>query len=118
MAENSILRMTACELASNISLGQLSAIEVMDACLDRLEVTEPHLNAFVHVDKVGARKAAQDAQDAVASGDQLGPLHGVPVSVKDLIDVKGMPARYGSKTLQDNVAEEDAPAVARLREAG
>ncbi len=118
MIKDTTLRMTACELASNIAAGHVSAVEAIDACLHRLNETEPHLNAFVHVDESGARKAAQIAQKAVANGEKLGPLHGVPVSIKDLIDVKGMPARYGSKTLQNSIAAADAPAVSRLRQAG
>jgi Asp-tRNA(Asn)/Glu-tRNA(Gln) amidotransferase A subunit family amidase len=61
---------------------------------------------------------ARAAEIAVMRGDELGPLHGVPVSVKDLIDVAGLPARYGSLTMKDNVARADAPSVERLRRAG
>ena len=86
--------------------------------LARLEATEPALNAFTAIDADGARRAARAAETTVMRGDALGPLHGVPVSVKDLINVAGLPARYGSMTMKDNVARADAPSVERLRRAG
>ncbi|MEZ5906186.1 MAG: amidase family protein [Geminicoccaceae bacterium] len=113
-----ILALDATELAARIARRELSPVEVVAASLARLDETEPTLNAFVAVDRDGARAAAVRAEQAVRAGETLGPLHGVPVSVKDLIDVAGLPARYGSLTLQDQVAGEDAPSVARLRAAG
>ena len=74
----------------------------------RLDATQPALNAFVAIDTDGARRVARTAETAVMRGDALGPLHGIPVSVKDLIDVAGLPARYGSLTMKDNVARADA----------
>lgn len=111
-------RLDATELASRIAQRKVSPVEVIDAALARLEATEPALNAFVAIDADGARRAARAAEIAVMRGDALGPLHGVPVSVKDLIDVAGLPARYGSLTMKDNVARADAPSVERLRRAG
>ncbi len=96
MALDAINRMSAAETAWRIANRSLSAVEVTDAALRRLEETEPALNAFAHVDKDRARRDAQAAEGAVKRGHRLGPLHGVPVSIKDLIDVRGMPARYGS----------------------
>lgn len=111
-------RLDATELASRIARREVSPLEVVDAALARLDDTEPALNAFTAVDADGARLAARAAEMAVMRGDALGPLHGVPVSVKDLIDVAGLPARYGSLTMKDNVARADAPSVERLRRAG
>ena len=111
-------RLDAAEIASRIARRKVSPVEVVDAALARLEATEAALNAFVAIDSDGARRAARVAEDAVMRGDTLGPLHGVPVSVKDLIDVAGLPARYGSLTMKDNVARADAPSVERLRRAG
>jgi hypothetical protein len=108
-------RLDATELASRIAQRKVSPVEVVDAALARLEATQPALNAFVAIDADGARRAARAAEQSVMRGDALGPLHGVPVSVKDLIDVAGLPARYGSLTMKDNVARADAPSVERLR---
>ena len=118
MPLSEINKLSAAETAGRIADRSLSAVEVVDEALRRLEETEPALNAFVHVDHDGARRAAIEADVAVTRGDVLGRLHGVPVSVKDLIDVGGMPARYGSLTMMDNVAGEDAISVARMRDAG
>jgi Asp-tRNA(Asn)/Glu-tRNA(Gln) amidotransferase A subunit family amidase len=108
-------RLDAAELADRISQRKLSPVEVIDAALTRLEATERALSAFVAIDSDGARRAARAAEMAVMRGDTLGPLHGVPVSIKDLVDVAGLPARYGSLTMKDNVARVDAPSVERLR---
>jgi aspartyl-tRNA(Asn)/glutamyl-tRNA(Gln) amidotransferase subunit A len=115
---NELNRLDATELAARIARRKVSPVEVIDAALGRLEATQPALNAFVAVDAEGARHAARAAEMAVMRGDALGPLHGVPVSIKDLIDVAGLPARYGSLTMKDNVARADAPSVERLRRAG
>jgi Asp-tRNA(Asn)/Glu-tRNA(Gln) amidotransferase A subunit family amidase len=111
-------RLDAGELAKRIARREISPVEVIDAALTRLDETQPAINAFTAVDPEGARRAARAAEQAVMRGDALGPLHGVPVSVKDLIDVAGLPARYGSLTMKDNVARADAPSVERLRRAG
>lgn len=118
MPLSDINRMSAIETARRIADRSLSAVEATEAALARLEETEPRLNAFAHVDRTGAIRAAEAADAAVRRGDRLGPLHGVPVSVKDLIDVAGLPAEYGSLTLKGNVAPADAPSVERLRTAG
>ena len=118
MALNEINRLSATEIASRIAGRSLSAVEVTEAALARLNETEPALNAFAAVDRDGAHRAACEADAAVKRGDPLGPLHGVPVSVKDLIDVTGLRAEYGSLTLKGNVANADAPSVQRLRRAG
>jgi Asp-tRNA(Asn)/Glu-tRNA(Gln) amidotransferase A subunit family amidase len=110
--------MTAAETAREIAARRLSCVEVVEASLRRIEETEPQLNAFVQVDAEGALVAARKADADVNAGEALGPLHGVPVSVKDLIDVEGLKATYGSLTLKDAVAPADAPCVERLRAAG
>lgn len=110
--------LSAIETAYSIAQRRLSAQEVVSAALARITQTEPALNAFAFVDADGALRAAHAADEAVARGDTLGPLHGVPVSVKDMIDVAGMPALYGSRTLRGNVPTVDAPSVARLKAAG
>jgi Asp-tRNA(Asn)/Glu-tRNA(Gln) amidotransferase A subunit family amidase len=111
-------RMGAVDLARNIAARKVSSVEAVEASLARTEETEPTLNAFIQVDADGALEAAHQADREVHAGRKLGPLHGVPVSIKDLIDVKGLKATYGSLTLKDAVASDDSPSVERLRKAG
>ncbi len=105
-------------LAQRIAAGELSAVEALEASLARLAATEPSLNAFVTVTAESARREAQAADAHRARGEALGPLHGVPVSVKDLIAVGGVRFTLGSRSMADNVAPADAVAVERLRKAG
>ncbi|TDD90804.1 amidase [Actinomadura rubrisoli] len=83
-----------------------------------LESVDPSLNAFVTLDPEGAAAAARQADEELASGGDRGPLHGVPVAVKDIIDVAGLPTGMGSAHFAGNVAKEDAGCVTRLRAAG
>ena len=85
--------------------------------LERIEETESNLNAFTHIDSRGALKAAEEADAKRMNGDD-GPLLGIPISVKDLIDVAGMPCKFGSLTMSNNIPQHDAPSVARVRSAG
>ena len=111
-------RLTAGGMAREIAQRRVSPVEAVDAALARIAETEPELNAFVQVDAEGALAVARRAENDIAAGRPLGPLHGVPVSIKDLIDVEGLRATYGSLTLKDNIASADAVAVGRLRAAG
>jgi Asp-tRNA(Asn)/Glu-tRNA(Gln) amidotransferase A subunit family amidase len=115
---NELNRLNAIDLATQVAQREVSPVEVVEATLARLEATQPTLNAFVAIDADGARRAARAAEAAVMRGDAIGPLHGVPISVKDTIDVDGLPASYGSLTMKGNVARADAPSVGRLRQAG
>ncbi|HEY8479482.1 MAG TPA: amidase [Spirillospora sp.] len=83
-----------------------------------LESVDPDLNAFVTLDPEGAEAAARKAGEELAAGVDRGPLHGVPVAVKDIIDVAGLPTGMGSAHFAGNVAESDAACVTRLRDAG
>jgi aspartyl-tRNA(Asn)/glutamyl-tRNA(Gln) amidotransferase subunit A len=109
---------SATDLARLIAAGELSAVEAVDASLARLEATEPQLRSFVTVLAAQARRDADDADRRRRRGDTLGPLHGVPVSVKDLIAVGGVKYTLGSRSMAENVAPADAAAVERLRRAG
>lgn len=110
--------MTLSELAPLIRTRKVSPVEVTQAVLDRIEKFDPVLNAYITVDSEGALKAARAAQRQIAAGKYLGPLHGIPVSLKDLFDAKGMRTTAGSKIMADRIADRDAPSVARLRTAG
>src|SRR6266850_5279654 len=118
MNDTDLCWMSAADLAAAIAKKKLSPVEVVDATLARIEKLK-ELNAYVTLDAEGARKAAKAAERAVGRrGVKLGALHGVPFSVKDLIITKGIRTTFGTPLYRDNVPAEDAPSVARLKEAG
>jgi aspartyl-tRNA(Asn)/glutamyl-tRNA(Gln) amidotransferase subunit A len=108
----------ATRLAQMIRAKEVSAVEVTSAVLDRIEALEPHLNAMLTVSADLARHEARRAEQAVMTGEALGPLHGVPVTVKDLLNTAGVKTTFGSHAFADNVAQADCVAIARLRRAG
>ena len=111
-------RSSAVELAAMIRDREVSSREVIQAHLDRAEAVNPHLNAIVRLLPDQALAAADAADRAVADGTGLGPLHGVPVTVKENIDLAGTPTTQGVPALAEAVAPVDAPQVERLRAAG
>ena len=110
--------LSAVSMAEKIKRKELSALELIDAHLARIEELNPTLNAFVQIDAAGARQQARVAEASVANGEKLGPLHGVPLSIKSSIEVSGLRCESGSKLREGTVATQDAPLVRRLREAG
>lgn len=118
MGASGLAWLSAQELAQRIRGKELSPVEVMDALLDRIAAIDPGLNAYCTVAADEARDAATAAEIAILSGEALGPLHGVPVSIKDLIFTRRLRTAAGSRLLADHVPEEDAVAVERLRAAG
>ena len=116
MSDNLMLR-PAVELAAMIASGELSPVELVDACLAEIDRRNAPLNALVTVDEEGARAAARAAADQVGKGD-LPPFHGVPLAVKDLHFTAGLRTTFGTKLLADQVPEVDEEHVARLRAAG
>lgn len=110
--------MTVTRLAALIRDGDLSPVEVVDATLERVEEREDEINAFVTVTGKRAREAAKEAERAVENGEELGPLHGVPIGVKDLQPVAGVRWTSGAAPLSDRVADETGLVVKRLFEAG
>jgi aspartyl-tRNA(Asn)/glutamyl-tRNA(Gln) amidotransferase subunit A len=98
--------------------GAVSAVEAVEAALERIERLDPRIGAFVTVAADSARREAAAADRAVARGAEPGPLHGVPIAVKDLEWTEGIRTTYGSQAFADFVAPEDAIHVARLRAAG
>ncbi|WP_427017548.1 amidase [Pseudarthrobacter sp. P1] len=97
---------------------ELSAVELLDSVLERLEAMEEGARAWAFVDADGAYAAARAADDGARRGEFLGPLHGIPLGVKDVIDVRGMPTEGGSLALRGHVASEDAGVVGHLRRGG
>jgi Asp-tRNA(Asn)/Glu-tRNA(Gln) amidotransferase A subunit family amidase len=109
---------SAREIAAQIRRKEVSPVEVAQAHLDRIERLNPKLNAFVDCQPEAVLAQARDAEKAVLRGDELGPLHGVPVSIKSAIDVAGHRCEAGSRLRAGHIAAVDAPLVARLRAAG
>jgi Asp-tRNA(Asn)/Glu-tRNA(Gln) amidotransferase A subunit family amidase len=105
-------------MAEQIREKKLSPVELVEAHLARIEKLNSKLKAFVQVDAEGARCQARTAEKAVTRGEKLGPLHGVPISIKSSIEVTGMKCEAGSKLRAGFVAATDAPLVSRLRNAG
>lgn len=106
------------EAAVLIRRRHLSAVELLDSVLDRARATEEYAQAWAHIDERGAREAARIADDLAVGGQFAGSLHGIPIGVKDVIDVQGMPTEAGSESLRGNIALDDAGVVRRLRESG
>src|SRR5438445_8486399 len=98
--------------------GPVSAVAAVTATLARIAARNPSLNAFITVLANEALEQARALDDERAHGRVRGPLHGVPVSLKDLIDVKGVPTTAASRVRAGHVAAADAPVVGRLRDAG
>ncbi|CAB3782257.1 Acylamidase [Pararobbsia alpina] len=110
--------LNAAQLVASFRRHTLSPVEVMCAVLDRATRLDPRVNGLCGIDEEGALTAACEAEERWAKRSPCGPLDGVPVSVKDLVAVRGMPTRYGSLTARADLEHTDAPAVARLRQAG
>lgn len=119
MADERLAWMPATELAALIRKKKVSPVEVVDAVLARIGRVNPKLNAFVTLTDEQARREAKAAERALGrKGAKLGPLHGVPFSVKDLVVTKGVRTTFGTPLYRDNVPAEDAPMVERMKRAG
>jgi len=110
--------LSVAEAAQLIAARKLSPVEFTEASLRRIEQLEGRLNAFITVDGDAAMTAASEAADEIAKGGAHGPLHGIPIALKDIFGVAGVRMTAGSKILSENVASEDAEATARLKAAG
>ncbi|WP_170181524.1 amidase family protein [Haloactinospora alba] len=110
-------RWSARETAAAVVQGEVSAATVVDACLERIQRHDGELGAIVSLDAEGARSAAARADRALARGERAGPLHGVPMTLKDGHDIAGIRTTAGSELL-DRVPDEDGTVAARLRAAG
>ncbi|MEW2428247.1 Asp-tRNA(Asn)/Glu-tRNA(Gln) amidotransferase subunit GatA [Micromonospora sp. NPDC047644] len=113
-----LIGMTATEIAALVAGGETSAVEVTQAHLDRIAAVDDRVHAFLHVDTEGALAAARAVDERRAAGEELGPLAGVPVAVKDVLATRGIPTTVGSKILEGWRPPYDATIVQRLREAG
>jgi Asp-tRNA(Asn)/Glu-tRNA(Gln) amidotransferase A subunit family amidase len=109
---------SASELSEQVRAKKISPVELVQWHLDRISQINPKLNAFVRVDAERALDSARTAELAVMRNEDLGPLHGVPISIKSAISVTGMPYEAGTKLRASVIGETDAPLVSRLRNAG
>lgn len=109
---------TIAALAPRLRRGETTALELVETCLARVAAQEPQLHAWVRLDETGARQRAAQLDADAAHGSWHGPLHGIPLAIKDIIDVQGWPTLAGSTLRTGHVAPADAPLVARLRQAG
>ena len=109
---------TIAEAARLISARQLSPVELTRACLDRVHKLDGELHAFVHLTEERALAEARTAEAAIAAHGPKGPLHGIPIGLKDIVDTKGVPTTCQSKFLQDNIPATDAACAEKLAAAG
>jgi aspartyl-tRNA(Asn)/glutamyl-tRNA(Gln) amidotransferase subunit A len=113
-----LTRLTAAELAARVADGTVSAVEVTEAHLARIDAVDEKVHAFLHVDRDGALAQARQVDDQRARGERLGPLAGVPLALKDIFTTTGIPTTCGSKILDGWIPPYDATVTRRLKAAG
>ena len=118
MADPEMLKLSLDELATKIRVREISPVEALDACLAHIAEHDDELNAFRVLTEERAQEGAQQAESEIAAGNYRGPLHGVPLAVKDLMDMRGETTPAGSIVLADRIADEDSAGVERLEAAG
>jgi aspartyl-tRNA(Asn)/glutamyl-tRNA(Gln) amidotransferase subunit A len=104
--------------AEDIHNGRLSPVDLVRSCLERIDRSEEKVHAWVSVDREGALARAEECVAEIRRGHWRGPLHGIPVAIKDIFDVADWPTAAGSQLWKNSIARQDAPAVRRLRQAG
>jgi len=110
--------LTASDAAAKIAAGVTSSVELTQACLDRIATLDPTVQAFIHLDPEHAIAQARESDEWRRSGKPIGPLHGVPVGIKDIVDTADYPTECGSAFLAGRRPRNDATLVAKLRAAG
>ena len=110
--------MTIQEFGRRLRARDITSEQVTEDCLQRIHDENSRLNAFIHVMADEARQRARQADQELATGLDRGPLHGVPLSIKDLLDIRGVPTTAASRVREGHVADRDAPAIAHLVQAG
>src|SRR5256885_2941666 len=118
MTDTNLVNLTIREAAAQIERSALSPVELTDAMLQRIARVDKTLNAYITVCGEQAREVALAAEKMIRAGYHLGPLHGIPVAIKDNIYTRGVRTTAGSKILADFVPQEDATVTARLKRAG
>ncbi|MCI0781848.1 MAG: aspartyl/glutamyl-tRNA amidotransferase subunit A [Chloroflexi bacterium] len=118
MADSDLCQLTISELAPKIKAREISPVELTEAALARADRLQPTLNSFITILHDQARSQAKEQEEALMRGEYRGPLHGIPVGIKDNIAIAGIRCTVGSKVLADHVPAEDALVVTRCKEAG
>ena len=118
MEKQEIPFLTASELSRLIQSKEVSPVEATEAFLDRIEQVDSKLNSYITVTREEALKAARDAEQSIASGGYLGPMHGIPIAVKDQVNTAGILTTGGSKILSDFIPQEDSTVISKLKQAG
>jgi aspartyl-tRNA(Asn)/glutamyl-tRNA(Gln) amidotransferase subunit A len=118
MANSELLRLTISELAPKIREREVSPVEVTEAALAQADQIQPALNSFITTLHEQAMRQAREQEAALLRGEYRGPLHGIPIGIKDNIATAGIRTTVGSKVLADNIPGEDAEVVRRCKEAG
>ncbi len=118
MTQEDLCFLSGAEAARRIAAGTLSPVALLETILERINAMQPVLNAFTIIRAEEALAEAKEAELAVKRGDELGPLHGVPYTVKDMINVAGMRITFGSPMFEHNVPENDTVVIERLKQAG
>ncbi|GAA1913589.1 Asp-tRNA(Asn)/Glu-tRNA(Gln) amidotransferase subunit GatA [Streptomyces sodiiphilus] len=116
--QTDLIRLTAAGTAARIASGEVTAAEVTEAHLARIEAVDEKVHAFLHVDHEGARAQARAVDERRAAGEKLGPLAGVPLALKDIFTTRGIPTTVGSRILEGWVPPYDATLTRRLKDAG
>ena len=118
MPDESLHYLTIREVGERLKRREVSPVELTTAALDRAEALDGSLNAFITITRTEALEQARLSEQALAAGHDLGPLHGIPISLKDLYQTAGVKTTGGSKILADWVPDTDATVTRRLRQAG
>src|SRR5271156_2811129 len=118
ISDQSIAFRSAVDLAAMIRAGEISAEELLELYLTRVERYNPRINAIIQLDLSAARESARNADAALRRGTPMGPLHGVAMTVKESFDVVGMPTTWGLEQMRENFPARTAATVNRLRQAG
>ena len=118
MASEELAYCSATELLELIAAGQVSPVELTELYYERIDRLRPQLNAYLLLTRDSAMEAAKEAEAAVVRGDELGPLHGLPIPIKDTSNTAGIRTTMGSLLFKDNVPERDAAVVERVKGAG
>src|ERR1700722_16253516 len=105
---------TIAQAAKQIAAKQLSPTELTRACLERVQALDNRLHAFIHLTEERALAEARAAEAAIMANGPRGPLHGIPIGLKDIVDTKGIPTTCQSKLLQDNIPDSDATCAEKL----
>ncbi len=118
MADADVLELSLTEAARRVASGEVSPVELTEACLDRIDAVDGRLCAYIDVYRDSAREVAGAAEMMIRAGHRLGPLHGIPIALKDNIGLAGLTTTAGSKVLADWRPDEDATVARRLKGAG